>query len=395
MTAPPTPWQTLAHSPLPTGPGKALTNEELQVAFRVACSRPDLELLERLGSQARRRLGAQWLTQPLLMAWLADAAAAGWAEGVEALLRWGVRPVGSFALKWDALLPGDRIGILDRLLAHGYAPEWDRQPLSDAQLRGLEFAPRVLGRLLEQVPDLPMPSHLTYAWLCVCLKPGPSYHALGEKVAAQVSLYETEANIGRYQRVTTTLVDAQRFWRELTERDAPEVMAQAMRWGWSPPATPGVDSSGETCRSWLWLVAQHRQWRTLDWMLQVPALRDEMVAAARTSPETTLWKALALTTPTERSRLLAVCPDWDRTHRDSQDRTVARKLFYDPPFIANRNWRREIDWWLEHAPESLTAGPKPAVEVLPPTWRAYAQEALVSRFLPAADATPPARRPRM
>lgn len=138
----------------------------------------------------------------------------------------------------------------------------------------------------------------------------------------------------------------ERVWDHLASKDDPELARRALASGW------GMDANEDPC----WMMARAGAWKTLDWFVQVPALKAQMIERGRWEPMSTWWFVCRRGVPAM-ERMLAL--EMDLEQRDGKGRNLAHALLMDGGVK-----RAGVQWLIRKAPHLASS---PDHEGHPPT----------------------------
>lgn len=178
---------------------------------------------------------------------------------------------------------------------------------------------------------------------------------------------------GDYRGLTSLL------WEWLAGKDEPELARRALTSGWA--MLPDQDPC--------WAMARGGAWETLDWFLQVPALRDQMMSLGRQHPKHTWWAVARRNVPSA-NRMVAL--GFEVSQQDCEGSTLAHEVLAYPDVT-----RAMIQWLAQQDGDLLTQPDKRGISPLDlvrnPQTRADIEAATLGGATVKASA--PARAPRL
>jgi hypothetical protein len=198
--------------------------------------------------------------------------------------------------------------------------------------------------------------------------------SMGARGTPQLRAYLNEAwhiDASDTQSMVRKLPQAASFlWETLARTDDVERARGCMMSGWGMPL---FHQAGNTAISFGWRLVFHKAWNLVDWIIQVPELRQQMIEHASVNPRIVWWSSAADGVPSiERIAKLG----HDFTKSDTAGNTVAHEAMK-----AYKVSRSMVQWFIDHYPQLLQQanheGATPLDGVRDPKMKAQAQAMLM------------------
>lgn len=288
---------------------------------------------------------------------------------------------------YGAIVERDAVEEAERLLAWGVDPTKSSASHFLTDESGHEGGPNLLLWWLEHgnMACIPPPNKSTgehlKAWIFMGMRGSPQLRTHLNN-AWNIDERNPQSLVRKLPQAANLL------WDRLGHVDNIEMARNCLISGWGMPL---LHHLGQTQTSFLWRLVFHKAWNLVDWIIQVPELRQQMIEYASIDPRTTWWTAATAGVPSiEKIAKLG----HEFSQQDASGNTVAHEVMKSYKLSSAM-----VQWFLDNHPNLLRQvnhdGVAPLEGVRDAKMKAQAQAMLMQLTAPTQVAAPSAARRRL